>query len=374
MRTRYPHCLPLAALAGVAAWCCGCVSRGPHPDQFLARARLLTAAIQEDYWDPDRQHYLDTIPRRTEGLPYAMMWGNGMQFTVLTAAARHDPGTYAAPLRTFLNGLERYWNPRRQLYSAYLGGTEDCYYDDNQWVALACVEAHESTRDPAYLEKARTTLDGCLAGVDAVRGGGSYWHVDTAKYPTKNTCSNAPLATALLRVARHLPDGADRSRYVATAEALLVWTRDALQDERGLMLDHLDVKTGASQRWTFTYNTALMLEGWLELHAVTHDPAHLAEAQRLARASTHWLQTSRHSGGRVPLRGPGLLRRAPGGGAAQAPGRDRRPHVARQLPPDRRPRLAWLVPARGQAAARRCRDHTTAVAPGGPVASRCPWG
>ena len=59
-------------------------------------------------------------------------------------------------------------------------------------------EAYEVTGDRVYLDKAQAVLEGCLAGVDDVLGGGSYWHVDTEKHPSKNTCANAPLATALL--------------------------------------------------------------------------------------------------------------------------------------------------------------------------------
>lgn len=267
----------------------GCRSLAP-PDVARQRAQILTEVIQRDFWDPAQPAYLEVAPRRTKGLPYAMMWANGVQFTVLAGAVGQGATEYAPQMAAFRTALEAYWNPRRQLYSAYLSGTDDVYYDDNQWLILAYVEAFEATGDRAYLDKATTIAEGCLAGIDEVRGGGSYWHVDTAKYPTKNTCSNAPLATALLRVRKHLTDEDQRTRYLEQAEQLLVWTRDTLQDERGLMLDNIDVKAGKITRWTFTYNTALMIEGWLELYAVTQAPAHLAEAERLAAASDHWFK------------------------------------------------------------------------------------
>jgi len=276
-------------LAGVLVLVAGCRSLTP-PDLARQRAQILTEVIQRDFWDPAKPAYLEVSPRRTKGLPYAMMWANGVQFTVLAGAVRHGATEYTPQMATFRTALEAYSNPRRQLYSAYLGGTEDVYYDDNQWLILAYVEAFEATGDQAYLGQATAIAEGCLAGIDDVRGGGSYWHVDRADYPTKNTCSNAPLATALLRLRKHLSDGNQRSHYLELAEKLLVWTRDTLQDERGLMLDNIDVETGKITRWTFTYNTALMIEGWLELYAVTRNPAHLAEAERLAAASDHWFK------------------------------------------------------------------------------------
>jgi hypothetical protein len=267
----------------------GCRSLAPR-QEARQRALILTQTIEQDFWDPEKRAYLEESPPRAKGLPYAMMWANGVQFTVLSGAVRAGADEYAPHMREFLAGMERFWNGRRQLYSAYFGGTDDVYYDDNQWLVLAYVEAYEATRDQAYLDKAVAITEGCLKGVDAVAGGGSYWHVDRKKYPTKNTCANGPLATALLRVRKHLEDQEVRARYLKQAEEVLIWTRDTLKDGRGLMLDSIHTETGKVNTWTFTYNTALMIQGWLELYAVTGKSTHLAEANQLARASAHWLK------------------------------------------------------------------------------------
>jgi hypothetical protein len=254
------------------------------------RALLLTQAIEEDFWDANKGAYLEASPRRTKGLPYSMMWANGVQFTVLAGAVGNGETRYAAHMRSYLDQLDQFWNSRLRLYSAYFGGTNDVYYDDNQWMILAYVEAYEATHDKAYLDKAVVVTEGCLAGVDDVLGGGSYWHVDRKKYPTKNTCSNGPLATALLRVRAHIRDQDTKARYLEQAERILRWTRDTLQGERGLMLDNIRVGDRKITRWTFTYNQALMIQGWLELHATTANPDHLAAAIRLGKASSHWLK------------------------------------------------------------------------------------
>jgi hypothetical protein len=280
--------LPAVAMAAGACT----ILRPPDGSDRENRASLITAVIQREYWDAEPRAYLDVIPRRRQGLPYAMMWGNGMQFLVLASAAGHAPEHDAHPMKAFLDGLEAYWNPRLGLYSAYLGGTDDVYYDDNQWMVLAYVEAFEVTGDRAYLDKARAVLEGCLAGVDDVLGGGSYWHVDRERYPTKNTCSNAPLAVALLRVRHHLADPPTRARYLTLARDILTWTRDTLQDPAaGVMLDHINTESREIVGWTFTYNTALMIEGWLHLHQATGAPEHLSEALRLGRVCTHWLRS-----------------------------------------------------------------------------------
>jgi len=94
----------------------------------------------------------------------------------------------------------------------------------------------------------------------------------------------------LLRVRHHCPEADVRGRYLDQAQKILEWTRDTLQDDRGLMLDNINTQTGKITPWTFTYNTALMIQGWLELYRVTGDPEHLQEAVTLGKASKHWLK------------------------------------------------------------------------------------
>ncbi|MBL7224028.1 MAG: hypothetical protein ISS72_09250 [Candidatus Brocadiae bacterium] len=256
----------------------------------LQRADLLTRYIQEQFWNGRERTYLDEYPRKTNGLPYSTLWGLGIEFSALTAGVKGNPNVYRPWMDQLFDGLDRYLNRRKRMYSAYLGGTMDIYYDDNQWMILDYIEAYEVTRSKRYLDKAAEIADACLSGVDSVYGGGSYWHIDTKKHPTKNTCSNAPLATGLLRLSRHVKDPARKRSYAKQGEELLVWLRNTLQGEDGIMWDHVNVKTGDKKRdWTFTYNTALVIQAHLELYRIRGDRTHLTEAIRLSKASKLWL-------------------------------------------------------------------------------------
>ena len=258
---------------------------------YRHRGDVLTRYIHEKMWDDRARTYLDRHPRPEKGLPYCTMWGLGIQFSALASGVRYDPAHYRPLMDRFFDGLEQYYNRSQKMYSAYLGGTMDLYYDDNHWMILDYLEAYEITKSPRYLAKAREILDGCLGGVDGVLGGGSYWHYNRVKYPTKNTCSNAPLATALLRMSGLVRDPAKKRELLRRGREILAWTTDTLQDTDGIMWDNINTKTREiNKRWTFTYNTALIIRAHLELYRQTRSRASLEEAKRLARAAAKWLR------------------------------------------------------------------------------------
>ena len=277
-------------LAIASIWTALVAPSATAAESYLHRADLLTRYTQDKFWDGRERTYLDEWPRKKSGLPYSTMWGLGIEFSALAAGARYDPLFYRPWTDQFFDGLERYFNRDKRLYSAYLGGTMDIYYDDNHWMILDYIEAYEATRSQRYLDKAVEIADACLGGIDDVHGGGSYWHIDTKKHPTKNTCSNAPLATALLRLSRHVADPEKKRAYAKQGEELLAWLRKTLQDKDGILWDHVNVKTGETKRdWKFTYNTALVIQAHLEVYRIRGDRSHLAEAVRLSKASARWL-------------------------------------------------------------------------------------
>lgn len=257
------------------------------------RADLLTRYIQNKFWDEKEGTYLDKWPRTDEGLPYSTMWGLGIEFSALSSGVRYDPATYRPLMDKFFDGLERYMNKDKKMYSAYMGGTMDIYYDDNHWMVLDYIEAYEITKSSRYLDKAVEIADACLGGVDNVFGGGSYWHIDTKKYPTKNTCANGPLATSLLRLSRHVKDPARKKLYLERGKEIVAWLEKTLQGEDGIMWDNVNIQTGKKNSdWKFTYNTALVIQAHLELYRIDKDRKHLDEAVRLCKAAKFWLHSN----------------------------------------------------------------------------------
>lgn len=249
---------------------------------YRQKAEEATEFIQSHFYDSTAHRYRPSYPADPKALPYELMWGNGVQFTVLAAAAQADPAKYRPILAEFADGLAGYWDPSVPVpgYNAYCsgpGGT-DKYYDDNEWMVLGFAEAYQNTQDPRYLQMARATQKFVLSGWDDRLGGGVYWKVD---HKTKNTCSNAPAAAAALRLAE--VGGSDDAGQVAWALKIKDWTDRTLQDSDGLYWDSIHLDSNIQwKKWT--YNAGLMIRTDVLLYQMRHDPADLAAARHTADA------------------------------------------------------------------------------------------
>ena len=66
--------------------------------------------------------------------------------------------------------MNGYWDPKVEIpgYEAAptKGHGHDKYYDDNAWLAIAFLEAYETTGEPRYLTRADKTLQFVLSGWD----------------------------------------------------------------------------------------------------------------------------------------------------------------------------------------------------------------
>jgi hypothetical protein len=271
----------LAVLAlGVAA--AEPVATLPPAVPHLAMAREVTAAIHQQFWMPKEALYRGELGKDDP----ESIWGGGVLFSMLAAAARHEPQTYGAELLRFYDSLDRYWDNGVKIPGyepcPTTGGGNDKYYDDNAWMVLTFAEAYQQTGDARMIQRAYDTLVFVLSGWDDTLGGGIWWH-QQHKQDCKNTCANAPAAVGCLTLAKMRPDR--RERMTDKALEIVTWTRKNLQAENGLFMDHINAKTKQINRVTLTYNSALMLRAELMLYQATHDAAHLKEAQRIGRAA-----------------------------------------------------------------------------------------
>ena len=230
---------------------------------FLEAARTVTASIQMQFYDEKTGLYAQTLQKRDP----EFMWGNGVMFSALVAASRHEPKMYRPVMERFFTAMERYWDAKAKVPgyepSPTAGNGHDKYYDDNQWMVITFMEAYELTGDVKYLDRAAATLAFSLSGWDDELGGGIWWH-EGKKGGAKNTCANAPAAVAALRVARHQ----GRDKNVQWAHKLVRWTSEQLQDKDGLFFDNKRAADGGVDERKYTYNTALMLRANLGLYRV----------------------------------------------------------------------------------------------------------
>ncbi|RYD84167.1 MAG: hypothetical protein EOP61_40460, partial [Sphingomonadales bacterium] len=193
-----------AIVAGDRAQAAGPTTLPSGGADYLAAALEVTSAIERDFALPKRGLYAHS---RTDRSP-EFMWGNGIQFAALLAAARHDPKTYGPIRNRFFTAMNVYWDAKAPIPgyepAPTAGRGNDKYYDDNAWLVLSCIEAFEDTGDRRYLARAEATLRFVLSGWDDAKGGGIWWH-EGHKDDAKNTCVNAPAAVGCLMVAAHQP-------------------------------------------------------------------------------------------------------------------------------------------------------------------------
>lgn len=257
------------------------------PD-FKAWGLSVMGQIEKDYGLPSRSLYADTLnPSEKQKQQPAFMWGCGVQLTALVSAARVDRRTYLPAVRQYISGLDVYWSKADPVpgYDVLPGPkSPDRYYDDNEWLVLALVEAYELTRDAAHLDRAEKAFGFVMSGEDAQLGGGLYWHEQEKK--SKNTCSNGPAIVAALRLFLVTK----KTTYLDIAIRLYIWTNARLQDADGLYWDNVNLD-GRVEKTKFTYNTALMLRANALFYGITHEKTYLEEAERIASAAeAHWFR------------------------------------------------------------------------------------
>ena len=115
--------------------------------------------------------------------------------------------------------------PPAPAYQAYVTREEkdDRFYDDNQWIAIACIDAYNRTKQQHYLDIAEMIYRFMMTGYDSISGGGLYWK--EGDKTTKNTCSNGPG----ILIALQLYKITSNKNYLDTALVLYNWTNAHLQ-------------------------------------------------------------------------------------------------------------------------------------------------
>jgi uncharacterized protein YyaL (SSP411 family) len=150
-------------------------------------------------------------------------------------------------------------------YQAYVAKEEkdSRFYDDNQWVAIACLDAYNRTKDEKYLHIAKEIYRFMMTGFDTLSGGGIYWKEDQKN--SKNTCSNGPG----ILVALQLYKITHQQNYLDTAIALYNWVNAHLQSPGGLYYDNKKIPSLKIDSAIYTYNTGTMLQSNVILYQIT---------------------------------------------------------------------------------------------------------
>lgn len=166
-------------------------------------------------------------------------------------------------------------------YASYIlkfkGG--DRFYDDNQWIGIASMDAYERLNNQSYLDISKEIYRYMMTGYDTVLTGGIYWQ--EAKKISKNTCSNGPAIILALQLYK----ATKNKTYLDTAILLYDWVNEKLKAPSGLYYDNISIRNNKIGKATFSYNTGTMLQSNVYLYEITKDEKYLKEAIAIADSS-----------------------------------------------------------------------------------------
>jgi uncharacterized protein YyaL (SSP411 family) len=152
------------------------------------------------------------------------------------------------------------------------------FYDDNEWVAIAYLDAYNRNHKKKYLDDAQIIYRFMISGLDTAAGGGLYWK--EGDKTTKNTCSNGPAILVALQLYKITKD----RTYLNTALDIYKWTNEHLQSPEGIYYDNIKIPSLAIGKAAYTYNTGTMLQSNVLLYNLTKEEKYLTEAERIAKA------------------------------------------------------------------------------------------
>jgi uncharacterized protein YyaL (SSP411 family) len=250
-------------------------------DVYQKRIDTLNANIYRDFYDAANSLYYETNHIQPKEKKHSYLW----PLCALIQAANEEEALYPAKdfMSPVLKAINQYHSdiPPAPAYQAYVTKEEkdSRFYDDNQWIAIACLDAYNRTKNKKYLNIGEEIYRFMMTGFDTLSGGGLYWRED--KKTSKNTCSNGPGIIIALELYKIL----HQQHYLDTALVLYKWVNAHLQSPSGLYYDNIKIPSLKIDSAIYTYNTGTMLQSNVLLYDITHDKKYLEEAERIATAA-----------------------------------------------------------------------------------------
>jgi predicted alpha-1,6-mannanase (GH76 family) len=215
-------------------------------------------------------------------------WDGTQSYLVDSPGGHAAPGywIFAQAFDALLDGVERtggehYRGLVETFYEAQNArGWSRTFYDDEDWMTLALLRAHDLTGDAKYLATARSLYADIMGGWDTSccgsTPGGIWW--DKA-HTQKATASNAGPVIAGVRLFERTGD----QSYLDFAKKVYAhWTHTMIDPATHQVIDHI-ARDGALVRYKFTYNEGLVLGASAELYRVTQDATYKDVADQVAK-------------------------------------------------------------------------------------------
>ena len=150
------------------------------------------------------------------------------------------------------------------------------YYDDMEWMALACLRAFKATNDVQYKDVALLLWTDIKNGWSNDLGGGIWWRKDNS---SKNAPSNLPAAILAARLYKAFNNPTD----LQWAKDIFQWQKTVLYEPNsGWVYDNIEANGNKNITWKFTYNQGTFIGAALELYSITNTATYLSDAVKAA--------------------------------------------------------------------------------------------
>jgi predicted alpha-1,6-mannanase (GH76 family) len=211
------------------------------------------------FWSASQSVYMNS----NTSSDWAQYWPNAHALDVLIDAyLRTGNGALKSQMLVLVNGV-RVKNGNTLI---------NYYYDDMEWMALACLRAYEATNDIEFKNVVDLLWTDIKAGWSNDLGGGIWWRKDNS---SKNTPSNMPAAILAARLFRKFNNAQD----LQWAQQIYEWQKAVLYDaSSGWVFDNIDKNGNKNTTWKFTYNQGTFLGAAFELFKATGNSGYLNDA------------------------------------------------------------------------------------------------
>lgn len=250
-------------------------------DDYKNRVKVVHHAVNKYFREGKTGLYYEATGKVHNENPHSWLWPLCALLQATNEMDALEPGKeYMAPVE---KAIEEYYSDVKPApaYQDYVRKERlsSRFYDDNQWIAIAYMDAYNRTKKARYLDVSKMIYKFMLTGYDTITGGGLYWK--EGDLTTKNTCSNGPGILVALQLYKATKD----KEYLNTALSLYNWTNKNLRSPQGIYYDAIKIPSLRIDTAAYTYNTGTMLQSNVLLYTITGEEKYLNEARLIAKAA-----------------------------------------------------------------------------------------
>ncbi|MBN8788812.1 MAG: glycoside hydrolase family 76 [Terrimonas sp.] len=250
-------------------------------EDYSERMAIMYKNIYQYFYKEGKGLFTEHNTPKKDDKEFSYLWPLCALIQTVNELELLEPGKQY--MKQVVRTIDKYYDkkPPHPGYDSYPveAGGGDRFYDDNQWIGIAYMDAYNRTKDIAYLNLSKEIYGFMMTGYDTVAGGGLYWkEFDNT---TKNTCSNGPGVLLALQLYKATAE----KKYLDTALLLYNWVNKNLLAPDGLYYDNIKLPSLDIDKRKYTYNTGTMLQSAVLLYDITKNKSYLEAAQKTASSS-----------------------------------------------------------------------------------------